>query len=122
MIPVYKTFVPTLNYNLMYASGRGILRSSYIKVSSALIMNKIKEIFILLIKFVCISATFALSPSALANEMFAEEAVNNFLKKANYSGNIIEADGVRSGIAVANYQRGSKTEKFLTTTLVNCSS
>ena len=73
-------------------------------------MSKITTVIKNLMKFVCLLTVVAYSPSISANEQFGEQALDNFLKKANYSGNILESDGVRSGIAVANYQEGSKTD------------
>ncbi len=63
-----------------------------------------------LMKFVCLLTVIAYQPSATANEKFSEKELDKFIKKANYSGNILESDGVRSGIALANYQEGSKTD------------
>ena len=48
--------------------------------------------------------------SVWAETAFNDEALKRFVKKANYSGDIIETDGIRSGLALFHFKESSSTE------------
>ena len=50
------------------------------------------------------------SASVWAETAFNDEALKTFVKKANYSGDIIEIDGIRSGLALFHFKESSSTE------------
>ena len=48
--------------------------------------------------------------SVCAETAFNDEALKTFVKKANFSGDIIDTDGIRSGLALFHFKESSSTE------------
>ncbi|MEC7094670.1 MAG: hypothetical protein VXX00_09800, partial [Pseudomonadota bacterium] len=48
--------------------------------------------------------------SVCAQTAFNDEALKTFVKKANFSGDIIDTDGIRSGLALFHFKESSSTE------------